>query len=742
MSRFLAGIIFCTISLSGIGQVQISLRDKLTGKGVEGVALFEKSESVKKTLGITNEDGVAAIALDKFPSVLITSHISYAPLEFIVSSSGEFSFPLEPGITHLEDVAVTGQFEPQSVSKSVFKIRTISSETIQAKGATRMQDILNTELNIRFSVDPALGVSTMSMQGLSGQNIKVLIDGIPVLGRQGTSNAVDLNQINMNSIDRIEIIEGPMSTIYGADALAGVINIITKRPEHNRISGSVRIHEENIGNEYSFFKEGIHQETVTVGYKSKSVYTLIDFGHYYSGGWQGDSTGREKQWHPKAQWIGSGTVGLERDRWSVSYRLDYLNEDLYDPAHYSGLEALDRHYITNRFMHQLQGAATLSQKLTFNGALAYTDYSRKTQAIVVNRNTGKEALALSGQDLTKYAGVTIRGTFQYKISDRLSWQPGYDVNLESGSGGRLLEGNNKISDYAVFVSAEIKPLPFLNIRPGLRFVKNSVYQSPPVLPSINTKFILSPKHDLRLSYGRGFRAPSLRELYLYFYDSNHQVEGNPDLEAELSHSVNASWNWQVIKNQSLSYAAIMAGFYNSVDNLIKDAVRPNTTISSYANINQYKTKGLTINNVLNANRIQVTAGLAYTGRYNDFTDSDETLPEFTWSAEINTSVSYTFEKAGLIASTYYKYTGQTPFYQADYSTTPATIYLAETDYYHWADISLQKTFFNKLMVGTGIHNLFNLTSVQSTALSSGAHSANNNSLASGRSFYVTLTLNL
>lgn len=726
------------MGVSAVSQVRITVTDHK--EKLEGASVTVQSSQSSTTL-ITDEAGSVDIPANQFPITVTGSYLGYSSKAVIISSEGSYSIELTPLTSQLEEVVVTGQFEPQSVSRSVVKVRTISAETIRAKGATRLQDVLNTELNVRFSMDPALGVSTMSMQGLSGQNVKVLIDGIPVIGRQGTSNAVDLNQLNLNSIDRIEIIEGPMSTIYGADALAGVINIITRKPEKEKLTGSVRIHEENIGNEYSFFKEGIHQESVNIGYRGKSFYTLADFGHNYSGGWQGDSTGREKQWHPKGQWIGSGVIGVQRENWNVSYRIDYLHEDLYDPAHFSGNEAIDRHYKTNRFMHQVQGAVTISDKLSYNGAVAYTDYSRETQAIVVNKTTGEETLALSGQELTEYTGTTIRGTLQYKISGKLSLQPGYDINLESGSGGRLMAGTNSIQDFAGFLSAEIKPIKSVVIRPGLRVVHNSVYQAPPVLPSLNVKFDLSSRHDLRLSYGRGFRAPSIRELYFYFFDSNHQVEGNPDLEAELSHSFSANWNWRVRSTEKLTYTATLGGFYNTVDNMITNVLRPNSTVYSYFNIDTYKTEGVTFNNNLSIKQLKLTLGFACTGRYNQLRSEDKSLPEFMWSPEANASVAYEFSRIGLTASVYYKYTGKTPFYQQNFSTTPATLNQAEIEDYHWADVSLQKTFLKRLNVVVGVHNLFDLTRVQSTGLS-GGHGSNGNSLASGRSYYTTLVVNL
>jgi outer membrane receptor for ferrienterochelin and colicins len=736
-----SGIIFIWLISTTFVLAQVSITIKAaSGERLEGASLVVQSPTLSQTL-LSNRDGKLEFRAEKFPVTVTGSYVGYATQSLVIASAGSYSMILAPLTSQLEEIVVTGQFEPQSVSRSVVKVKTISSETIRAKGATRLQDVLNTELNVRFSMDPALGVSTLSMQGLSGQNVKVLIDGIPVVGRQGTSNAIDLNQLNLNSIDRIEIIEGPMSTVYGADALAGVINIITRKPESEKVSGSIRIHEENIGNEYSFFKRGIHQQSASVGYRGKSFYTLVDFGRNYSGGWKGDSTGRERQWHPKTQWIGSGIVGFQRERWNISYRLDYLNENLYDPAHYSGNEAIDRNYITNRFMHQLQGVVTFNDKLTYNSAVAYTDYSRETQAVVVNKITGEETLALSGQERTEYSGVTIRGTLHCKLSDKLSLQPGYDINLESGSGGRLLAGANIISDYAGFLSAEIKPIKSITIRPGLRVVHNSVYQAPPVLPSLNVKAELSSRHDLRVSYGRGFRAPSIRELYFYFYDSNHQVEGNPDLEAELSHSVTASWNWRVLTQARVTYTTSIGGFFNAVDNMITNALQPGSAIYSYFNMDTYKTEGVTFNNNLSIGRLKVAAGFAYTGRYNQLRAEDRSLPEFTWSPEANASLSYAFEKAGLTANVFYKYTGKTPFYQQNFVTSPATVLQAETADYHWADVSVQKTLFKNLNAAAGVHNFFDVTRVSSTGTSDGGHGSSGNSLSSGRSFYTTLTLN-
>jgi outer membrane receptor for ferrienterochelin and colicins len=740
MLRFSIAFTFCFVSFFGSSQVLLRFSDRTTGEALEGVAIIKKDN--QQVLGVSNSQGVIEFSPEAYPIVLVSSHLSYSQREFQVIQAGQVSLELDQAVSMLEDVVVTGQVEPTSIRQSVYKVRVLNEDRITTQGTAKLQDVLSTELNIRFQQDPALGVATISMQGLPGQNVKVLLDGVPIVGRQGTTNAVDLNQININTIERVEIVEGPMSTIYGADALAGVINIITKKPEQEKLSGSVKLHEESVGDEFSFFEKGLHQQNVSLGYRWNSWYSAADFAHIENGGWVGDATGREKQWNPKKQWLAGGTVGVRKDTWDAFYRLDYLNENIYNPAEYSGNEALDQHYITNRFMHQVQGKVQIGDNWNFSGIISYTDYSRKTQTITVDKATGEETLALGAglQDVTSYDGATIRGTFLYKISEKFSIQPGYDVNMETGSGGRLKEGENSISDYALFLTAELKPVSFLSIRPGIRVVRNSVYQAPPVIPSINTKFEISSKHDIRVSYGRGFRAPSLRELYFDFFDASHSIVGNPNLEAELSHSFNGSWNWYAVKNTSLSYTSSINGFYNSIDNMISYAMEG--TVTTLMNIEKYKSQGFTWTNSLQTNSLNVSAGFGYTGRYNEYSSSDNELPEFNWSPELNAAVSYTFSSSGLTTSLYYKFTGKTPFYEPDAANDPP-VRLAEADDYHWADFTVQKNFMKRWNASIGARNLFDVTQVRTTSSQSGTHATSgSNLMGSGRSFFMTLTFNL
>ncbi len=647
----------------------------------------------------------------------------------------------------LNEVIVTGQYKPQSLKSSVYQVRVISNQQIVKQAPSNLQDVLNKQLNIRFSQDLATGGSDISMMGLSGQNVKILIDGVPMIGRQGTSNEININQIDVNSIDRIEIVEGPMSVVYGADALAGVINIITKKTSKNKLTVNARVQEETVGEEYGS-GQGIHNQYVGATYNYKNWYVSGGFGHNLFEGWKDTAKGRELLWHKKDQLLGNAMLGYRKGKLNAYYRFDGLDEVITNPANpeNSSQPALDQDYITDRGMHQLQATYNFNSRLTANALASYTHFTRQVYSTLYYANGDVRVSTAPGtQSISTFNGTTFRGTVVYSPSQFVSFQPGVDVNIESGEGERIKTGTQRIEDYAFFITSEIKPLKWLNIRPGLRFINNSVYDAPPVVPSLNTRISLTKDLDLRLAYARGFRSPSLRELYYDFHDANHNIVGNPDLKAEHSNSFTASLALQKKLTKDYLLTTTLSGFYNDVDNLIGNVVDANNpAVFTYANIEKYKTVGGTLNGELHHNRITASVGYSYTGRYNQYREDDKSLPTFKFSSEINVVAGYSFPKIGFDANLFYKYTGKLPSYQQRTINNVTEIALTEVEGYHMADLSLNKKLFKVLTLNAGIRNLFDVTSLANTGagVSTGAHSDSGPSpLAYGRSYFAGLVFN-
>lgn len=650
-------------------------------------------------------------------------------------------------VNTLEEVVITGQFEPQSIKNSVYKVRTITNEQIRLRASTSVENILNTQLGIRFSNDLTLGESDIQLMGMSGQNVKVLMDGIPLVDRGATKQS--LSQIDVNTIERIEVVEGPMSVVYGTDALAGVINIITKkRNGQDKLIIGVRVQEETAGREYNaLHKEGTHNGNLSFDWQKKGWQLKASGSRNNFGGWQGKGSGRVLDWNPKNQWLASGTVGFRDSELNIWYRLDYLDEDIYTPGllNSSNLKAIDKNYFTSRYNHVLQSDVKVNARLSVSGAASYQNYERATQTMMLDfKNNSSELTSGQGeQDVAKFSSVVFRSTVQYMVSDQLFLQPGIEVNSNSGSGERIKD-KPTINDYAFFISSEIKPLSWLNIRPGFRFIQNSVYDAPPVIPSINTKLKFSDSFDLRAAYARGFRAPALRELYFTFFDANHSIQGNENLNAENSNSYNAYFTWYGSQDRAIRLNSTLGGFYNNFDNQITVGMdQANSSVNTYINIDKFKTAGTTFENTLHLQNLTVGVGFSYIGRYNRISESETNVPSMLWSPEVNTNLLYSIPKWKTGINFFYKFNGERPGYEASPQADGAiAINRSTLSPYHLADLTVNKSFTKGVTLVGGVRNLFNITDIVNSSLGDGTHSSSTAYIpvSYGRSFFLGLNI--
>lgn len=657
----------------------------------------------------------------------------------------------------LKEVVVTGEYQPQSLRNSVYRTRIINSERIRLRAAINVQQVLNTELGFRFSNDMALGTSDVMLMGMSGRNVKILLDGVPMIDRGDTRES--LNQIDINSIERIEIVEGPLSVSYGTDALAGVINIITKRAAKETLSINARLQEETAGDEYSpFSKKGSHLQNVGASWQSNGWSVLGGVTHNDFNGFNSApalATSAEiaadiNRWKPKEQWLGNGRLGYNSDKLNVWYRMDYVDETILSKGGYNPniFKAVNQKYITNRYTQQLQGDYKLTDKLQLSGILGYSNLKRTTRSVLHDYSTGKEELSggAGEQDVSKFQSTSIRATAQYKLSEQLSFQPGIEVNLDGSSGARI-KGNPSINDYAFFISSEWKVTDGITIRPGARFIKNSVYDAPPVIPSLNTKLRLNKDFDLRLGYASGFRSPALRELYYDFFDASHSILGNENLKAEQSHSFTGSLTFTRSGNENVDFRSVVSGFYNTFKNRIDFGLSASDpTITTLINVSRYKTTGGTFENALTLNDLQISLGLSYIGINNRFV-TDTPKPgesdEFAWTPEVNSNITYSFSKIGTTVNLAYKFSGRRPFYQLNTVSGIEQVSLERTGSFSTADLMVNKKIFKSLNLNAGVKNLFDVTTISSTSVATGsAHSTGGPvPLNYGRSYAVGLSYN-
>ncbi|MCD8445589.1 TonB-dependent receptor plug domain-containing protein, partial [Tenacibaculum finnmarkense] len=125
----------------------------------------------------------------------------------------------------LEEVVVTATRTKRQLSSIPMPVTLISKEQLQKSGAVRLKDILLEQTGITLVSDFG-GSQGVQIQGVAADYTLILIDGVPVVGR--ASGNIDLSRLSVNNIKQIEIVKGPSSSLYGSEAIGGVINIITE----------------------------------------------------------------------------------------------------------------------------------------------------------------------------------------------------------------------------------------------------------------------------------------------------------------------------------------------------------------------------------------------------------------------------------------------------------------------------------------------------------------------------------
>ena len=508
--------------------------------------------------------------------------------------------------------------------------------------------------------------------------------------------------------------------------------------------------EESAGKEYGINK-GIHNMSVNTGINfSKNIYSNLNFGRYYFGGFQGQSAGRNEEWDPKTQYVGSALIKYSLGKADLYYRLDYLNESIIsnaDPVSIFQPIALDEVYNTTRYMNQIQGGVLIPVLGRFNGVVSYSNYTRIVTQYAHNLATGEKPLSTvpGAQDTSWFKTWIFRGSVTNGIkSNKLSWETGYDINLDRTGGGRIKDGiARSIGDYAIYGSTEYVPFPALKIRPGLRWSYNTVFNAP-LVPSINLKYQIAETTDLRFAYGKGFRAPTLRELYFQFVDSNHRIFGNENLMPEYSDHFDFSYTLLRHLTNNLRGQSDLDLYYNNIQNQITygQSVQDPTSIT-YINVNKFKSWGSNVGQKLIWPSFTGQVGIGFIARYNQLSDTIN-LVKWQYSPEVMARVAYQWKAPGLQFSLFYKYTGKLPQYVLTVNDKGEQVpTLGQVNDYSWMDFTIQKTLWKHFEVTMGIKNIFNVTNIAASIATGGAHSSGDGlAIGYGRSFVFRLTYNL
>ncbi len=503
---------------------------------------------------------------------LVVQYAGFVPFEQQIYLGGDtvIHFRLKEDALKLNEVTVTATRTPKLLKDAPLITRVITAGEIARVNAATVQDLLETELpGLEFTREMD-GQTAIRMQGMSGKYVLFLVDGERMAGE--TLNNVDYNRLNAENIERIEIVKGAASALYGSNAIGGVVNIITKeavKPWSVNVNGYFgNLHEKDNGYDQRYgttigLKQGKVGSFTSASYKKKGTYVLRDKDGTetpVNGGW--DLSVNEKlSWEvaDRITLTGKGGFYTRRvDNYQAKVKDRYLN--------FNG---------NLRMNYRLSEKQNLEVSYLVDRYNKYDRYVVKRVDTLNYRNTQQTARAQ--YTYTFKPGNTLTGGAEFFRDALMSYQFGGDTHA--------------IDDYILYAQHDIALAKPLTLVYGARM---DAYSSFGVhfSPSLSLMYKWNPL-TFRASYARGFRAPSLKEMWTD-WDMGGMgwfiVFGNPGLQPEVSDNFTLSAEY-TRDRVNLS----VVGYYNKISDKIATVYNADRDTSFYTNIDRSTLTGLDAN---------------------------------------------------------------------------------------------------------------------------------------------------
>jgi outer membrane receptor for ferrienterochelin and colicins len=485
-----------------------------------------------------------------------TIRVSYAgfktnekQISVVPSQKNLVDFILEQTVIDLNAIVVTATRSGRPLKDVPIHTQVVYGSELQKTDANSLGDALIGYFpGIDFkNLSAGSGGNTLQMNGFSNQYILILVDG-ERLNPGDTKENVDLSRINTDNIERIEIVRGASSALYGTDAIGGVINVITKK--------NSKACEGSVVTRFSDFGE--QRQSADLGLKMGGLTSRTTFMHNKTDGWDINPEESGKTVEPTKNYTVGQRIGYQfSDRLNVTGDFSYFRRIDNNTTAY--LE--DRRY--EDYNYRFTGNYKLSDRHKFEGVW-YTDHYLSYSL----------DLPVPGEDVKHYDKTfnTLRLQDNIKLTSKNSLVAGIEYNKDELISANGLSDGKKAQALIVFAENVWDIAPKFTAVAGGRMTFHSEYHA-------NATWQLAMNYrpgefNLRAAYGRGFRAPTLKELYMDFNVPGAPIKiiGNQDLKTENSNYLSFSTEYT-----HANFNASLISQYNDLNNLITEVFSPSNT---------------------------------------------------------------------------------------------------------------------------------------------------------------------
>ncbi|WP_299104198.1 TonB-dependent receptor [uncultured Tenacibaculum sp.] len=491
-------------------------------------------------------------------------------------------------VNDLDEVIVTATRTKRQLSSVPMPVTLISKKQLQQSGSVRLRDILLEQTGIVMVSD--FGNSEgVQLQGVAADYTLVLIDGVPVVGR--AAGNIDLRRLTVNNIKQIEIVKGPSSSLYGSEALGGVINIITESPKQDSFKGALQF----------LTRGGARNEldiNANVATKKEKLSVVAGVNLNSSKGF--DLSPENTDFitaHPHQNFTGDLKVGY-----------DFSDK----------LKAM----VSGRFYKQQQNTPTSDNTQTdWNVHTGLTHkISDRWEVEYLFYGTRFKTESVFNGDIALFNRSLFRPEIKSKIyfGDKSTLIAGVGANLDALERSAF-DGEKRYNAQYVFGQFDVNPIENLNVVIGARFDHHNKYKSA-FSPKVSASYKINDWITAKGSVGYGFKAPDFRQLYYNFRNTagGYAVFGTQtiheffagevglgaierELKPESSIGYNFGFQLKPLSSLKLNINLFRNDIQDLIDTFDVNSLNPqvagldrNTRIFSYRNINNVYTQGIEV----------------------------------------------------------------------------------------------------------------------------------------------------
>lgn len=494
----------------------------------------------------------------------------------MLGSAAHAQAPAEP--TELRPITVTATMSAHDTRTAPASVTVISREELDIRNANNLMEAVRGEPGVTLTGQGTAGRKTIALRGMDGRHVLTMVNGRRIAASDDIVGHSDYQYswVPMSGVERVEVIRGPMSTLYGSEALGGVINVITRRPK-DKWEGEFRL-----GGGTLTGRSGGSDSTVSV----------------YAGGPVGDRltlrlNGETGYAQPIESESAPGTSELEGSKihmGSIGATIDLTANQTLDLNYTGGLErrffdAATRGALYRNSYDIRRDQSDITWRGDFdkwNGQLrAY----RSEIDITNHRTNGQSASAPQNMKEEVIDGFAASTFGRHRLTG------GGEVRREKLTHDELIGGSDTADHHALFLQDEINLCYNLTFTAGARYDHHEIFGSE-ISPRAYLVWEANDDLVIKGGYGHAFKAPTLKQISPnYRYEgSTYDVLGNPDLRPESLDSFELGADWQV-GNVGL-YGTV---FHSSVRDLIASTkISPpgERSVYQYQNVSRARITGV------------------------------------------------------------------------------------------------------------------------------------------------------